>query len=130
MGAVSKKRWTIAAIVVAAILFAVACNNAIYELTSPSAFEWHVLLRKAYSIVAFTLVGYLFRRARAENGGRRFVLWTIAATAAYSAGIEVGQFFEGSKEGLGWNVFDTLCGAAGGALATGDLSLTALRRKP
>ena len=112
-----RKPWTAAAVIVATILYIVACSNAIYELTSPSALSWHVLLRKAYSIVAFTLVGYLFRRAGAENGARRLPFSTIVGVAAYSAAIEVGQYFCGSKEGLAWNAFDTACGAAGGALS-------------
>jgi hypothetical protein len=123
MTAITRKPWTIAAIIVAAILYAVACSDAIYELTSPSALSWHVLLRKTYSIVAFALVGYLFRRAQAENGGQRLIVSTIIGVAAYSAAIEVGQYFAGSKEGLLWNAFDTACGAAGGALATLDLSV-------
>jgi VanZ family protein len=122
-----RKPWTIATIVTATALYVAACSDAFYELTSPSALEWHVLLRKAYSIVAFTLVGYLYRRARVEHGAKHVVLATVVAVAAYSAAIEVGQFFAGSKEGLAWNVFDTLCGAIGGLLATADRSVLHLR---
>jgi hypothetical protein len=121
MPAFTKKPWTIAALAVAAIFYVGACSTALYELTSPPSLSWHVALRKAYSIVAFALVGYFFRRASAENGGRRFVVPIIVAVAAYSAAIEVGQYVLGSKEGLGWNTFDTLCGALGGALATTDV---------
>jgi hypothetical protein len=106
-----------------------ACSNAFYELTSPHFLSWHVLLRKAYSIVAFTLVGYLYRRARVENGAVHLTVATVVAVAAYSAAIEVGQFVLGSKEGLGWNVFDTLCGAIGGLLATADVSMRNVARK-
>jgi hypothetical protein len=117
------KRWTIAAIVVAMILFAAAVSRAVYDLTSPEGLSWHVVLRKFYSIVAFALVGYLLRRALAENGRHAHVVTTcVVGVAAYSAAIEVAQFFHGSTEGLGWNAFDTLCGAAGGALATVDLA--------
>jgi hypothetical protein len=114
--------WTVAATVVAAALYAAACSHKLYEVTSPLWLDWHVALRKLYSIVAFALVGYLARRALQENGRTQHVaLSCVLGVAAYSAAIEVGQFFHGSQEGLGWNAFDTLCGAAGGALATVDL---------
>jgi hypothetical protein len=113
--------WTIATAVVAAIFFAAAISHAVYELTSPVALSWHVLLRKCYSVAAFSLVGYLLRRALAERGSRANVAATCAiAVAAYSAAIELGQYLHGSHEGLGWNAFDTCCGALGGALATAD----------
>ena len=128
--AMTRRPWTVAAVLVAALLYAVALSNAAYELTSPSAFELHVLLRKAYSIVAFTLVGFLLRRALRENGRdvpRATVLTCIAGVAAYSAAIEVGQWFVGSREGLAWNAVDTLCGAAGGTLAVIDILSRRLR---
>jgi peptidoglycan/LPS O-acetylase OafA/YrhL len=114
--------WTVAATVVAAILYAAACSHKLYEVTSPLWLDWHVALRKLYSVVAFALVGYLARRALLENGRTRHVAVScVLGVAAYSAAIEVGQFLHGSQEGLGWNAFDTLCGALGGALATLDL---------
>jgi hypothetical protein len=116
-----KAPWTAAAIAVAVALYAAAINNALYELTSPSSLSYHVWLRKAYSIVAFTLVGYLFRRSAHERGGTHQIAVAILGTALYSAAIEVGQFLAGSKEGLGWNAIDTICGAIGGALACADL---------
>jgi hypothetical protein len=121
--------WTTAAIVVAATLFALAINDSFYELTSPSSLSWHVLLRKGYSIIAFTLVGYLFRRSLRERGGSRFITVAVLGTACYSAAIEVGQFFAGSPEGLGWNAFDTTCGAVGGAIASSDLIFARLFRR-
>jgi hypothetical protein len=122
-----RHRWTIAATLTAAFFYILALDAAVYELTSPSWLSWHVLLRKFYSIVAFALVGYTFRRALVENGYRRqsLVFTCVAGVAMYSAAIEVGQFLRGSQEGLGWNAFDTFCGAAGGAIATFDL----MRRK-
>jgi hypothetical protein len=111
------KPWTIAAVVIAVALFALAISHGVYELTSPSWFALHVLVRKIYSVVAFALVGYLWRRAAAENGRSLQAGNLIVGVALYSAGIEVGQFLHGSREGLGWNAFDILCGALGGALA-------------
>ena len=124
------KRWTIAAIVVATVMFVVACRQDVYLLTSPPSFEWHVLLRKAYSVVAFALVGYLLRRALVENGRPHLVRTCIGGLALYSGLIEVGQFIGGSQEGLVWNAIDVLCGALGGAVAVGDrLLFTALRAR-
>ncbi len=114
-------RWTTAAAVVAAVFYAAALSHAVYEATSPVELSWHVLLRKLYSVVAFSLLGYLLRRALAEREHHANVVATcVLGIAAYSAAIEVGQYLYGSHEGLGWNTFDTGCGALGGALANAD----------
>ncbi len=113
----ARKPWTLAAIGVAGFFFVIAISREVYEVTSPSWLAWHVLLRKAYSVVAFTLVGYLFRRALAESGKVPVAGTLIAGVALYSAGIEAGQFLHGAREGLGWNAFDIACGALGGGLA-------------
>jgi hypothetical protein len=123
--------WTLAAGLVAGALYAIALSDAVYELTSPIALSWHVLLRKTYSIGAFTLVGYLLRRALRENGResrRATIVACVAGVAAYSAAIEFGQWLAGSHEGLGWNTVDTICGAVGGAFAVADLVIG--RRAP
>ncbi len=117
------KPWSIAATVVALVLLAVAVSHSVYDITSPVWLSWHIVLRKFYSLVAFALVGFCLRRALVENGRRNVVLPCILWVAAYSATIEVLQFAYGSHEGLGWNAFDTFCGALGGALATIDLWL-------
>ncbi len=117
------KPWTIAATMVALALLAVAVSHSVYDITSPVWLSWHVVLRKIYSIVAFALVGFCTRRALVENGRAHLVASCIVGVGAYSALIEVLQFFYGSHEGLGWNAFDTFCGALGGALATIDLWL-------
>jgi hypothetical protein len=121
--------WTVLAVVAAAALYAVALSDAVYEATSPYWLSWHVLLRKSYSVAAFAVVGYLLRRALTERG-RREILWsTVLGVAAYSAAIEVGQAFAGSREGLLWNTVDTACGALGGALACAGLILRRLLRR-
>lgn len=114
------KRWTIAAIGLAIFFYLLAIDNDVYAATSPAWLSWHVVLRKFYSIVAFALVAYLLRRAIGENGGTRVVVPCIAGVACYSAAIELGQYLHGSNEGLGWNAFDALCGAVGGAIAVFD----------
>jgi hypothetical protein len=122
------KPWTVAATVVALALLAVAVSHSVYDITSPVWLSWHVVLRKIYSIVAFALVGVCVRKALVENGIGHLVASCICGVGAYSALIEVLQFFYGSHEGLGWNAFDTSCGALGGALATIDLWLVRLTR--
>jgi hypothetical protein len=119
----ARRPWTIAATVVALILLAVAVSHSVYDITSPVWLSWHIVLRKFYSIVAFTFVGFCLRRALVENGRTKIVVPCILWLGAYSAMIEVLQFAYGSHEGLGWNAFDTCCGALGGALATIDLWL-------
>lgn len=97
-----------------AILFAVALSNQAYEATSPSSFSYHVLLRKAYSIGAFAVIGFLVVRSRLPGLTRP---WPVALTVGlYSAAIEVGQYLTGVREGLASNAFDVLCGVIGGAL--------------
>jgi hypothetical protein len=110
----SRRAWGIAAIVIAAALFWVATSDAVYEATSPSAFAWHVVLRKAYSIGAFALVG--FTADNALTPSTRTIARAALLIAMYSAAIEVAQAKLGSHEGLVWNVIDTLCGAVGGAI--------------
>jgi len=110
-------RWTLATIVVALVFYVAALRPEVYEAASPHWLSWHVVLRKIESIGAFFVVAFLFRQALAEHGATRFALRCILATAAYSALIEVGQYLMGTREGLGLNAFDTLCGALGGALA-------------
>jgi len=109
-----RRLWTIVALAVAAVLFWAATNNEVYDLTSPPAFSWHVLARKAYSIVAFALVGFTADKALGPSA--RPALRAAVLVALYSAAIEVVQFLDGSQEGLGWNAVDVLCGAAGGWL--------------
>ncbi|HEX3467504.1 MAG TPA: hypothetical protein VHT05_05445 [Candidatus Elarobacter sp.] len=103
-----------AALVVAAALFWAATSDAVYEATSPVELSFHVLLRKAYSIVAFALVGFMADKALGPSA--RPALRGALLVALYSAAIEVTQDRLGSKEGIISNGFDTLCGAVGGTL--------------
>jgi len=112
------KLWSLATTVVAVGLFVAALSSEVYDLTSPPAFEWHMLLRKAYSIVAFVLVGYLLRRAFAERARRLPPAACALAVALYSGVIEIGQALVGSHEGLAWNAVDLACGGIGGLLAS------------
>jgi VanZ family protein len=98
-------------LVVGAALFVLALSSDVYELTSPSAFGYHVVLRKVYSIVAFAIVGVSYAFARPRSG----VVETATAIALYSGLIEFGQWFT-SDESLTWNLVDVACGFAGGML--------------
>jgi predicted membrane-bound mannosyltransferase len=106
--------WIASALALAAALFWAATSNDVYDLTSPSALLFHVLLRKTYSIVAFAAVGFTADRALGPSA--HAALRSALLVAAYSAAIEVVQFRHGSREGISWNVVDVLCGAAGGWL--------------
>lgn len=116
------KPWTLAALALAVALYAVALSRDVYDLTSPPPFAWHVVLRKAYSIAAFALLGFAARRAFGEQG-RHMGVWTsVGGLACYSAAIEFGQWLHGSREGLAWNAVDVACGALGGLVATAGLT--------
>jgi len=95
-------------------LYAVALSNQAYEVTSPPALSFHVLLRKAYSIGAFAAIGFLATRSRLPGLARPQPV--AAGVGLYSAAIEVGQYLTGVREGLASNAFDVLCGIVGGAL--------------
>jgi len=82
------------------------------------------ILRKAYSIVAFAIVGF-FVAPLARRRSRLLV--DAAIVAAFSTLIEVVQKLSGSHEGYACNAFDIFCGAAGGAL--GALAWDALMRR-
>jgi hypothetical protein len=123
------KIWTALAVAVAAVLFGLALSNEVYALTSPPSLSWHVLLRKAYSIGAFAILGYVSGRAAYEWRLKPTIPGLTLAVGLYSAAIEVAQFLNGSTEGLGWNVFDTACGAVGGLLAGIALRFTPRRAR-
>jgi hypothetical protein len=106
--------WRASALIIAAALFWVATSDVVYELTSPHALTFHVLLRKAYSIAAFALVGFTADKALGPSA--RAVLRGALVVGLYSAAIELAQWLLGSKEGLVWNSIDTVCGVIGGAL--------------
>ena len=90
-------------------------RHEVHWLGSTFQLSFHVLLRKLNSIVAFGLIALLLQRA---TGWRGRHLWaTIGLLALFSAAIEVAQFvWTDGKEGLGWNLVDVACGAAGGWL--------------
>jgi hypothetical protein len=74
------------------------------------------LLRKLYSLAAFSIAGFVAARATRATGRTPTIAATAAVVALFSAGIEIAQRLAGSRETLGWNLADVLFGAAGGAL--------------
>lgn len=112
-----------------ALVFWAALSHRVYDRTLPIAlFErvfgedvedgpvaLHVVLRKAYSIVAFTLLGFVVHAALPRT--RRPAVRAALVVAAFSAMIEVAQKVRGAHEGLTSNAFDVACGALGGWLA-------------
>ena len=109
--------WTIAAILAAIFMF-MATNNEVYEIASPPSSDWSVMERKSESIVAFALVGFAVVRACFAGGRTASPLVIGAVIAAYSAVIEVMQYFlDPPWEGIWWSLFDVFCGFVGGYLA-------------
>jgi hypothetical protein len=121
-----------------------ATNLSVYNHTSPGGIAerifgedaariphegWpslHVILRKAYSIVAFTIVGFVLDKALPPT--RRRALRAALLVAAFSAVIEVGQKLHHAPEGFRSNLFDIGCGAFGGWLSIALQRVAAVRR--
>jgi VanZ like protein len=102
--------------VLALVFFTLAVSTEIYDLTSPAFLAWHVALRKAYSVAAFSILAFFARGALREQGSTRPALATIVTLTLFSTLIEVAQFAGGVREGLAWNALDVACGTAGGII--------------
>jgi|GEM_PF-523484 len=125
----SRRAWAaVAAVVVVAVAFGAATSHRVYNRTLPVGLIEHlfgeddgdwlsalVVLRKLYSIAAFTLIGFVVHLALPP--ARRPALRAAVIVAAFSALIEVAQKLHHAHEGLASNAFDVLCGAFGGWLA-------------
>ena len=124
-----RRAWTApAAVVLVALAFWAATSHRVYNRTLPAGLiehmfgeddgEWLsalVVLRKLYSVVAFTLIGFVVHAALPP--ARRPALRAALIVAACSALIEVAQKLHHAREGLLSNAFDVACGALGGWLA-------------
>lgn len=106
--------WWTATVIVAVIMFFIAGSDAVYNATSPAALDVHVLVRKAYSIVAFTVLGALAARASVASGWRTSPLTMGWWVALFSLAIEIDQATNPPYEGLAWNTLDVACGWLGG----------------
>jgi uncharacterized BrkB/YihY/UPF0761 family membrane protein len=125
----NRRAWAaVAAVVVAAVAFWAALSHRVYSRTVPVGLIEHLfgeddggwlslllVLRKLYSIVAFTLIGFIVHKALPP--ARRPALRAALIVAALSALIEIAQKVRHAHEGLASNAFDVLCGAFGGWLA-------------
>jgi len=126
---VSRRAWAALAAVAVAVMFWAALSHRVYSETLPvglidrvfgedadeGPFALHVVLRKLYSVVAFTLIGFVVHRALPR--ARRPALRAALVVAGLSAVVEVAQKARGAHEGLLSNAFDVACGAFGGWLA-------------
>jgi len=115
--------------VIVAVLFWAAVSHRIYSRTLPHGliervfgedaydgpFAAATLLRKLYSIVAFTVLGFIVDKALPR--ARRPALRAALIVAAFSAAIEVAQKLHHAREGPLSNAIDIACGALGGWLA-------------
>lgn len=110
-------------------MFWAAVSHRVYNGTLPYALfehlfgedsngEWLPLaavLRKVYSVAAFTLIGFVVHKALPP--ARRPALRAALIVAAFSAVIELAQKLNHAHEGVLSNAFDVACGAFGGWLA-------------
>lgn len=88
----------------------------------------HLVVRKVYSLLAFSIVGFFVAKARSNRPARTYFVDAVFLTAAFSALIEILQHAGGSAESLRSNLFDVGCGALGGAFgALVQVSYRALR---
>ena len=113
--------WTLA-VLFGIVLCIVAVNDTVYEATSPTWLDFHVALRKSYSIVAFAVVGFPIAWARVKTGAPATTRVVGGIVAAYSALIEVLQYFAALAanelpDSIADDLFDVLCGFIGGAIA-------------
>lgn len=111
------------------VLFWAALSHRVYYRTLPShvlyqlfgedavqgPFSLRIILRKVYSIVAFTLLGFIVDRALPPT--RRPALRAALIVAIFSGFIEIAQKLNHATEGLLSNGIDIACGGFGGWLA-------------
>ena len=98
-------------------MFILATNDTVYNLTSPAApaaLDIHVLLRKAYSIVAFGITGYVAARASLASGWRTSPLTVALWLALFSLAIRVLQDVPPPPAGLTLDLRVVAVGGLGG----------------
>lgn len=109
--------WIVLSAAISVGLFAVAISNSAYEATSPSWLTYYVLLRKAYSVVAFALVGFAFARTTQLAGLALGPVRVGLSVGLYSALIEACQrLFAAARESIAQQSVDVAAGLIGGAL--------------
>lgn len=126
----ARSTWIVIAILVGLIMGWAALSHHIYHLTTPNGLAarvfgkdvasvhhpaWlslHVALRKLYSIVAFTLVGFVVDKALPPV--RRRALRSALLVGAFSLLVEIAQRLHHSHESTASQIFDVGCGLLGG----------------
>ncbi|HEX3463757.1 MAG TPA: hypothetical protein VHS78_06895 [Candidatus Elarobacter sp.] len=112
-------------------MFWAALSHRVYYRTLPShvlyqlfgeegvqgPFALRTIFRKIYSIVAFTVIGFVVDKALPPARRRR--LRAAVIVAIFSGFIEIAQKLDGAPEGLLSNGIDVACGALGGWLGAG-----------
>ena len=123
----NRRAWAgLAAAAAVVVVFWAAISHSVYRETLPVHLLMRVfgeddgaaattVLRKLYSIVAFTLLGFVVHVALPRS--RRPALRAALIVSAFSALIEVAQKLRHAHEGLLSNAVDVACGALGGWLA-------------
>jgi VanZ family protein len=129
----SKPVWRVLALVVTIGFFLLAMRVDLYNATSPReltpilfgshaiqfSHPWwlsaHIWLRKFYSIVAFTIVG--FTADRALGATARPALRAAIIVGFFSLGIEIAQRLFVADEPNLESALDVACGALGGWIA-------------
>ena len=107
--------WRVLTAVAAVTLYAIAVSDTAYELTSPASLSHHVLLRKVYALVAFTVLGWLLAKARLPRAAG--LAAGGMAIALYSCAVEIGQIaIDHSPETFAQHGFDVASGLFGGML--------------
>lgn len=104
-----------AALLLVGFLWAATARE-VYQMTSPRSLVAHVLLRKLYAIVAFSIVGFIMARLLHRFDRMRIVIASGLLAGSYSALIEIAQKFHGSTESWRWNLFDVASGVLGGLI--------------
>ena len=104
-----------AALLLGGFLWAATARE-VYQMTSPRSLVAHVLFRKLYAIVAFSIVGFITARLLRRFDRMRIVIASGLLVGSYSALIEIAQKFHGSTESWRWNLFDVASGVLGGLL--------------
>lgn len=77
-------------------------------------FALRTIFRKLYSIVAFTVLGFIVHKALPPTP--RPALRAALIVAIFSGFIEIAQKLDGATEGLLSNAIDIACGGLGGRL--------------
>ncbi|GEM_PF-6792843 len=89
--------------------------NAARLLLADPGWTPHDLVRKAYSLLAFAVLGFLIAKALGRRISLSRAIAVSGCVAGFSALIEILQRLDPSHESRLSSILDVLCGAIGGA---------------